>query len=202
MKRIILSFFTLVLTMIPAYTEVKSQQPAQSSCMLTMATSPTVRDIKLGMSSQQLLALFPNSKKRKEIKDALEKIRETTSNEIVYLSFDPVTDSSSERFSGVESILAGINKGQLVDFNVSYVGATWRTVDEWIDKLSETLGLPKAKGWVVGSSENPGKILKCKGVEIEAGIQGGGASIRVRNTEPITGERKEGEEKKRREFKP
>jgi hypothetical protein len=202
MKRIILSFFCVALTMSLAYVEVKAQQPAQSNCMLTTANSPAVRDIKLGMSVQQLLALFPAANKRKEIKDALDKARGTTGNEIVYLPFDPITDSSGERFSGIESVLVGVSKGQVVDFNVSYVGTTWRTVDEWIDKLSETLGLPKAKGWGFSPNENPSKILKCKGIEVEAGIQGGGSSIRVYSTEQMMEERKAGEEKKRREFKP
>ncbi len=205
MKRIILSFFIITLIMIPAYAEVKSQPPAQSNCNLTAANSPTVRDIRLGMSLQQVLALFPASNKRKEMKGELEKAKETTSNEIVYLAFDPATDGSSERFSGVDSTLIGIYKGQVVDFNVSYVGPTWKSVEEWIEKLSQTFGLPKANGWVIGPNENPNKILKCKGVEIEARIQGGGASIRVRNTEhnKEMEERKEGEEeRKRRVFKP
>jgi hypothetical protein len=205
MKRIILSFFTLTLLMIPATVEVKSQPPAQSNCILTTANSPAVRDLRLGMSLQQLLAMFPASNKRKEIREALEKAKETTGNEIVYLPFEPATDGSSERFSGIDSVLIGIHKGQVVDFNVSYVGPTWKTVEDWIEKLSQTFGLPKAKAWVTGPNENPSKVLQCKGVEVEAGIQGGGASIRVRNTEyrKETEERKEGEEeRKRRVFKP
>lgn len=205
MKRIIVSFFTLVLPMVPAYAAVKSQPPAQSNCNLTAADSPNIRDIRLGMSLQQLLALFPASNRRKEMKEALEKARETTGNEIVYLSFNPATDGSSERLSGIDSVLVGMHKGQVVDFHVSYAGPTWNTVEEWIEKLSQTLGLPKAKAWVVGPNENPNKILKCKEVEIEAGLQGAGASIRIRNMKFVKGvdERKEEEEeRKRRAFKP
>jgi hypothetical protein len=205
MKRIIASFFILVLSMISTFAAVKSQQPAQSNCTLTAANSPSVRDIRLGMSLQELLALFPAGSKRKEMKEALDKARETTGNEIVYLPFDPVSDGGGERFSGVDSVRAGIYKGQVVDFNVSYVSPSWKTVEEWIEKLSQTFGLPKAGAWVVGPNENPNKVLKCKEVEIEAGIQGGGASIRIRNVEfsKTVDERKEAEEeRKRRVFKP
>ena len=205
MKRIIVSFFTLALTMISAYAEVPSQQPAQSNCMLTPANSPNVRDIRLGMNLQQLLALFPASSKRKEMRDAIDKAKAASGNETVYLVFTPANDGGSERFAGIDSVSVGINKGQVVDFNVLYIGPTWRAVDEWVEKVTETFRLPRGQGWMSGPNENPNKILKCQGVEIEAGIQGGGGSIRVRNTDYNKGmeERKEsGEERKRREFKP
>jgi hypothetical protein len=205
MRRIAISFFTLTLILIPAYSRARGQQPGQPNCMLTAANSPAVREVRLGMSLQQLLALFPASSKRKEMKDAIERAKAATGNEAVYLLFDPINDGGSERFAGIESVLVGVNKGQVVDFNVLYVGPTWRGVDEWVEKLKETFGLPGAQGWVESASENPNKILKCKGVEIEAGIQGGGGSMRVRNTEynKAMGDRKEAEEeKKRKEFKP
>jgi hypothetical protein len=47
--------------------------------------------------------------------------------------------------------------------------------------------------------------LRCDGIEIEAAIQGGGGSVRLRNTEVFRGieERaKAAEEKRRRDFKP
>ena len=193
MKRMVMIFFALASTLIPAYAQVTTQ----SNCMIT------VRDIRLGMSLQQLLALFPASSKRKEMADALERAKATTGNETVYLVFNPATDGGSQRFAGVDSVMAGVYKGQVVDFTVVYVGPTWNTVDEWVEKLRESFGLPGARGWMAGPSENPSKILKCRGAEIEAGIQGGSGSIRVRNTENMgMDERKESGEQKKREFKP
>jgi hypothetical protein len=157
------------------------------------------------MNLQQVLAMFPVGSKRKEIRDAVERAKAATVNETVYLVFDPANEGSSERFAGIDSVLVGVYKGQVVDFTVSYVGPTWRTVDEWVERLRQTWGLPGAQAWGSGLNENPNKILKCKGVEIEAGIQGGGASIRVRNTEynkGIEDSKEAGEERKRREFKP
>lgn len=205
MKRIVISFFTLALTMIPAYPQMMIHQAAQSDCALSAANSPTVRGIRLGMTLQQVLALFPGSSKRQEIRSALDRAKAAAGNEAVYLLFYPATDGGGERLAGVDSILVGVYKDQVVDFSVSYVGPTWNTVDDWIEKLAETLGLPRSRAWAAGPSENPNKILKCKGVEIEAAVQGGGGSIRVRNTETNTGttdRRDVGEEKKRREFKP
>ena len=205
MKRIVISFFKIALTISLAYAPVMSQQPNQSNCVLTAANSPTVRDIRLGMSLQQVLALFPASSKRKELMDAVERAKTAAVNEAVYLMFEPANDGSSDRFAGVDSVMVGVYKGQVVDFNVSYVGPTWRTVDEWVEKLRQTWGLPGVQAWAVGPNENPNKVLKCQGVEIEAGIQGGGGSVRIRNTaynKGIEDSKEAGEEKKKREFKP
>ena len=157
------------------------------------------------MTIEQLLALFPGSTKRREIRDALERLKGSGKEETARLTFDAANDAGGDGFAGVDSVAVGVNRGRVTEFTVSYVGATWRSVDEWIDKLSEPLKLPAARRWVVGPSENPNKILKCNGIEIEAAIQGGGASIAIRNIEYVKSgdhHRNPAEEKKRRDFKP
>ena len=204
MSKISITFLTLSLLMIPSGGRATELPPGQSRCNLTEANAPVVRGIRLGMSTEQLLALFPGSGKRKEMKDALEKAR-TAGSEMVYLSFDPATDASGDHFAGVNAVGVGIYKGRVADFTVVYVGATWGTIDEWVAKLSESLHLPGGQEWVAGPSENPNKVLRCGGIEIEAAIQGGSASIKVRNTEPLKDAQERArteEERRRRAFKP
>jgi hypothetical protein len=187
-----------------------SQALSQSRCSLTKDNSPTVRGLRLGMSTEQLLALFPGSAKRwakdpKKMRDAREKALADNSGEPVYLSFDPATDAGREQFANVDSVSAALYTGRVVDLNLVYVGATWRTIDEWVATISETFKLPGAQDWVVGPTENPHRVLKCNGIEIEAGIQGGSASIRIRNVEWLKAMEERtatAEEKKRREIKP
>jgi len=200
MKRLAIAFFTLAFMTITAY----SQAPNQSGCSLTEATSPRIRGLRLGMTTQELLAMFPDSTKRKEIKDALEKSRAST-DEAVYLTFDPATDSGKSEFADVGSVSAGLHKGKVMDLAVQYVSPPWGTIDEWVAKVSEAFQLPGAQGWKTGPSETPNRVLRCAGIEIEAAIQGGGGSVRLRNTEVFKGieERaKAAEEKRRRDFKP
>ena len=139
------------------------------------------------MTTQQLLALFPGASKRREMKDALERAKSPAGNELVYLAFDPTIDGSKAEFAGVTTVSAGLQKGRVVDFGVSYVGPTWVNIDEWVAKLAEAFKLPAARDWLQGPSENPNKVLKCSGVEIEASIQGGGASLRIQNMEAAKG---------------
>jgi hypothetical protein len=202
MKKLTMVLLTLSFLTISADSQSTS---AQSRCNLTEANAPSVRGTRLGMSTQQILALFPNSNKRREIKDALERVNSSDNAEPVYLSFDPATDAPSGQFAGVGSVSAGVYKGHVVDLTVTYVGASWTSIDEWVRKLAEGLKLPGPQDWVVGPSESPNKILRCSGIEIEAAIQGGSASIRLRNPEYLRGmeERtKAAEEKRRREVKP
>lgn len=202
MNKAVVTFFSLALITIPVHGT--SQIVAQSRCNLTEATAPEVHGIRLGSTVDQVVALFPSSTKSKEMKDAIARAKAGDASETLYIPFDPA-DAAKDRFTGVDFISVGFGRGRVVDFTVGYGGATWRSVDEWVAKLAETFKLPGAQEWVVGPSENPNKILKCGAVEIEAGTLGGGALIRVRNTQFSKGMEERNaaaEEKKRREFKP
>jgi hypothetical protein len=157
------------------------------------------------MSAEQLLALFPGITKKREMKDAIEKAKSTAGGEAVYFGFDPATDGDAQLFVGVTSVSAAVYKARVVEFTIQYGDATWRNIDEWVTKLSETLVLPGKNDWVTGASESPNKVLRCNGIEIEAGIQGGSASIRVTNTAYIKAMEEQvraAEENKRRQVKP
>ncbi|MFY9558381.1 MAG: hypothetical protein WAV20_06360 [Blastocatellia bacterium] len=197
----------LILSFVTISVHSQSTRPAaQSKCSLTEATAPAVRGLRLGMSVEQVLALFPNSTKRTEVQDALRKLKSAPPNdEPVYLSFEPATDSRGSQFEGVGSVSTGVLKGRVVDFTVIYDGANWTSIDQWVAKLSGSLKLPEAREWQVGEGESPNKILRCSGIEIEAAIQGGSASIGLRAMGDQMGDEqrmKALEEKKRRDVKP
>lgn len=205
MKKTVIAGFSFALMMISMYSRAAIQPANQSRCNLTEANAPTIRGLRLGMSTSEVLALFPGVTKKKEMKEALDKAKSTSGSETVYLGFDPATDAVKGQFAGVQSVSAGFYKGRMVDFSIQYAGPTWTNADEWVGKLSETLNLPAVQAWITGPSENPNKVLKCEGIEIEAATQGGGASITIRDIAYLKGVEEHTsalEEKKRREFKP
>jgi hypothetical protein len=203
MKRMVTAFLALALNTIPAYAQIATPQSGTTGCTITEATAPGVRGVRLGMSVDQVLALFPSSNRRREMKEAIDRARAASEGETVYLVFDPATDARAGSFDDVSGVAVGLNRGRVTDFSIIYVGPSWRSVDEWIGKLAESLKLPGARSWTVGPNETPNKVLRCKGVEIEAAIQGGGASIRVRNTDKLQREGTASEEaRRRRDFKP
>ena len=199
MKRTALVLFALASMMITDI-QVTNRAFAQSRCSLTEATAPGIRGLKLGMSVDQVTALFPGSSKRKETKEALAKAK--AASEIVHVTFEP-SDSGKDQNADVVSFSAGFHKGRVIDLSVQYLGPEWKNVDEWIAKLSETLGLPGVNNWQPGPSETPNKVLRCSGIEIEAAMEGGGGSITIRSTEnPNDSHDHAREEKKKRDFKP
>ena len=197
MSKRVLALVTLLVLTVSAY--------SQTTCSLTAATAPSVRGLRLAMSTDEVLVLFPGSAKRKEMMAAVEKAKAATGSEPVYLSFYPATDSGKEQFAGVESVSAGFLKGRVADFTVVYGAATWSAIDDWVAKLSETFKLPAAQNWAVGPSENPNKVLRCEGIAMEASIQGGSASIRILSIEVLRAFQDRttaAEERQRRDMKP
>jgi hypothetical protein len=204
MNKIVTSVIALAFVVIPTQAQVKRPLLA-GDCDLKEANSPSIRGVRLGMTPAQALAVFPGARERTEIEEALKGIKAGGHGEVVYLTFYPAADAPKGDFAGVDSVSVGVHDGRVIDLLVIYVGISWSSVDEWVGKLSETLRLPGLRSWAVGPSEMPNKVLKCKGVEVEAGIQGGGASIRIRNTAALNAvedSHNAGEKKERRMFRP
>lgn len=202
MIKVVMRFLGLVL-FAATNLVVSNRGIAQVNCSLTEADAPAVRGIRLGMSTEQLLALFPASTKRREIKEALANAK-TPEGEIVYFAFEP-GDADKNLFDGVASILAGIAKGRVVEFSIQYLGPAWSGVDEWVGTLSQTLKLPGVASWQHGPNETPNKVLRCKGIEIEAAVQGSGGTIILRNVAYLDAAKdhmRTDEEKRKRDYKP
>jgi hypothetical protein len=203
MKRTVTAFLALALTSMTAHGQIAAPQSGRSGCTLTEANAPVIRGVKLGMTVDQVVGLFPGSSKTRETKDAIDRAKAAPPSETVYIALDaPMAKTGSDDVSGVS---VGFTQGKVTDFSIIYVGTTWRSVDEWVGKLAESLKLPAASTWVVGPNETPNKVLRCRGLEIEATIQGGGASVRLRNTDKNSGGRESNaseESRRRRDFKP
>ena len=204
MSKLGVAFFSLAFLTASVSSQTPSQRTGAGRCSLTESTSPTVRGLRLGLTTEQLLALFPRATKRTEIKAALDRAKSVTGDEPVWFVFD-ATDADAREFSGVESVSAAVLRGRVVDFSILYGGATWRSIDEWVTKLSTTFNLPGSSEWKVGLDESPNKILNCEQVLIQAAIQGGSASMTIRKADYLKEMQERAaalEEKKRREIKP
>ncbi len=193
-----------------AQTPAQNQNP--STCSLTPAQSPSIRGIKLGMSTDQILSIFPESSQRPEIKAALGNAEGYPHYGVVRLSFKLSTYPSvaKDRFAGVQEISVVLFDSRVTELGVFYEGRdvhsrgpSWFNVDDFIAKLSEAFALAPARDWLQNGQNV--KTLKCSGMEIEASIVIGGGSISVRNTgyKDVFKERVAADEEKRRsEFKP
>ena len=187
-----------------------SQTSNQSTCNLTITQSPTVRGIRLGMSAEEVFALFPGGAESPENKNAMLSAQVPPNYGVASLYFYlwAYPPPSKERFSGIDSISITLFDGRATKISVAYTGypkgPSWSTVDDFITKLSDAFALPGAKDWLQSGGDLYSKTLKCSGFEIRASNKGN-ASMALSNnsyTETVRQRAVADEERKRREFKP
>lgn len=199
MKQAISAIFIAVLGTL---TLVQAQQtPPVGKCSLTLAQAPQIRDVRLGMSSEEVLRLFPGSSDETYIRAQLSTADERFG--IVRFSI-PTTLLSKPKFAGVNSLSVVFLDNRLSEYTFTYIGIEWKNVDDFISKFSEAFNLPRAETWE-GSNLPSLKKLYCQGFEMWASASGGGSWIRIRipETQQIVSDRQEAQkEKARKEFKP
>lgn len=155
---------------LPTVGQTPSGSSADSRCSLTREQAPEIRGIRLGMSTDQILGMFPDDTNRQRITEAIK---------------------DSKRVDSVTSV------------QIEYAGTEWKTVDQFVAKLSEGLRLPSSS-WERGDLSSH---LKCDGFRVEAYAFHGSTQslVRVRDTaapQVVEDRREAAKEKARQAFKP
>lgn len=133
---------------------------------LSLAQAPIVNGLKLGMTPEQVLALFPGSKTDKDVRLDLD--RPPSRFGVSNFRIMPEKYSSASKFEGVTQILFTLLDGRVSTLYVGYDGPLWENVDEFVTKFSEKRNLPAADSYwepYVGMDDQL-KTLKNKEVEI------------------------------------
>jgi hypothetical protein len=147
---------------------------AQANCTLTMAQAPVISGIKLGMTPEQVLALFPGSREDKEVSDNL--ARPPSKLGVSNFMIRPERYASKSKFAGVNQITFTLLDGRVSTLNIGYNGTEWKHVDEFVAKFSEGKNLPPAAAWEAQvGMDTQLKILKCK--EFEVTVFAGGKNV-------------------------
>jgi hypothetical protein len=179
-------------------------------CNLTLAQAPVFRGIRLGMSTDELLALFPRSKEQFHIIQALSNAEANYG--VVYLDFrsDIYPENKAMFSNNINSYSVTLFDGRVVRFGVSYNfplqnnrKPNW-TYMTWIPKLSEIYNLPKPEDWVGAPDVNNANIA-CQGFQMQVSAYGESTSISIIGRpydEQIKQRREAASEQLRRDFKP
>jgi hypothetical protein len=168
--------------------------PAQEGrCNLKLTQAPTLRGLRLGMSTEQVRAVFP------KVSIPLADENGSASG---FAAFSSEPDANAVNFKGVSAIYLSFFDNRLVRFSVQYDGSVqWDSSARFSTKVSESLRLPDL--WVSGSGGS--RKLSCDGFEVETNSYNNG-SIGMRETtgwEAVIERRaKEIREKKQQAFKP
>ena len=192
MRRVIFTLFVVGLAAVSTSAQTSDRPSSQSNCALTLSQSPAIRGMKLGLSTEQVLSMFPGSNQRPEIIRSLNDARGYPNYGLAGLSFTRVSDPLvfADKFSGIGSFWITVFDGRVNEIRVWYAGAhetpegaDWpgaRGLDEFITKISEAFALPPAAAWVL--NRELGKVLTCQGFDVIASNSGERAALRLRVT--------------------
>jgi len=197
------------LTAVSAHSQTQTSPPVITPCTLNVAQAPVIRGVKLGMKIAEVLALFPGSAEKDEIKSKIVNVDGYPNFGVTEIFINPQDYSTRDRFAGVSSFYFVFLDGRVVQNQVGYQSPpTWQRVDDFVAKLSDSFKLQPVTNWQTDKNRPGAKILKCDGFQLEARVSngGGGAGLTVSTSVPPYEKRQERwkafDEKARREFKP
>lgn len=148
---------------------------AQGACTMTLAQAPVVNGLRLGMTQDEALALFPGVRADKEVGADL--ARPASQFGVSGLTIRPERYSSKAKFAGVSQITLTLLDGRVSDLHVGYNGPEWKHVDDFLAKFLEGRRLPAAHAWEAYTGmDTQLKTLKCKGFELN--VFAGGKNVR------------------------
>src|SRR5437588_5897108 len=158
----------------PSEQTANSIEQGNATCSLTMAVAPVLNGLKLGMTPDEVLALFSGSTDDPEIKS--NRSRPPGKMGESELVVRPSKFESKEKFTGISQITFGFVDGHVSSFTIGYSGPQYSHVDQFVTKFVEGTNLPPADQWqpYVGMDTQL-KLLTCKDFEIRifAGGEGG-----------------------------
>lgn len=136
-----------------------------TNCSLTKADVPVVSALKLGMTPEEVLAVFPGSKDDPELRSQLLRppSRLGVSNFVVH----PEKLEPNEKFAAFSQFTFNLLDGRVSSLNIGYNGPAYSQVDEFVTKFVEGTKLPPADQWQAYTGmDNQLKILTCKDFEV------------------------------------
>lgn len=144
------------------------------ACDLSVNQAPVVNGLKLRMTPDQVLALFPDSNNDPQVQSSLSKPPSQFGQSSFVIK--PAKYKSKDKSSGISQIIFTLLDGRVSTLSVGYNGPQWSHVDKFVAKFTEGTNLPAEDQWeaYVGMDTQL-KTLKCTDFEISvfAGGQGG-----------------------------
>ena len=143
---------------------------------LTMAQSPGINGLRLGMTPEQVLALFPGSERDDEVRANLDRPASPFGESSFIIR--PAKYSSASKFDRISQIIFTLLDGRVSTLCVGYNGQVWEDVDASVTKFSKEKSLPIADSWEAYTGlDTQLKTLKCKDFEIS--LFAGGKNLSV-----------------------
>ncbi|MDQ3817865.1 MAG: hypothetical protein M3362_09255 [Acidobacteriota bacterium] len=141
-----------------------------------LAQSPVIDGLKLGMTTEQVLALFPGSQRDEEVRRQLAEppSRFGVSGFVI----KPAKYLTKTKFDRVTQIIFTLFDGRVSTLCVNYDSPVWEHVDEFVTEFSKERKLPEAADWEPYTGmDTQLKTLDCK--EFEISLFAGGQNLNI-----------------------
>lgn len=161
-----------------------------------MAAGPVIKGLRLGMTPDEVLALFPGSKDDAEVRADLSKApsRFGTSGLIIR----PDKFGNKAEFSGVSQITFTLLDGRVATFHIGYNGPQWSHVDQFVTKFVEGTSLPASDQWQAYTGlDHQMKTLTCAGFTVTIFAGGDGGSLNYVQVQDVEADKKLKERRKK-----
>jgi hypothetical protein len=144
-------------------------------CTLNITQAPVIKGLRLGMTADEVLALFPGSKEDAEVQSQM--ARPATKLGATELAIQPDKYEAAD-FKDVSRIAFSLLDGRVADLSLHYKGPEWSHVDQFVEKLARELNLPPAAQWEsYAGLDNQMKTLTCVDFSIRANAAGAGGNL-------------------------
>jgi hypothetical protein len=152
-----------------AASTVQEKQP----CPLKISEAPVIKGLKLGMTPDDVLKLFPGSKDDPQVRSQLSQPPKFGATS---LTIRPEKYESKADFSEISLVSVSTLDGRVSSVALHYRGPHWSHVDQFVAKFVEGTNLPGAEQWeaFVGQDTQL-KTLTCAefSIRLYAGAEGG-----------------------------
>lgn len=173
----------------PSATLAAQSSQEQSACTLKLSEAPVINGLKLGMTVDEILALFSGSKDDRELRAQLAKppTQIGTSSFVVR----PSKYENKADFAGISQITVSLLDGRVLRFHIGYDGPEWPHVDKFVEQFRKGKDLPSVEEWKAFTGlDTQLKTLTCEGFEIRVFAGGEGGSVNYVLLQDREGDRK------------
>src|SRR6267142_1610298 len=115
------------------------------TCQLTLAGAPDIKGLRLGMTPEQVLALFPGSSDDADLRSRLS--QPPSPFGVSGFVVRPDKYQSKDKFAEVTQITFTLLDGRVSTFSVGYNGPEYSHVDKFVEKFIKGTNLPPADQW-------------------------------------------------------
>jgi len=137
--------------------------PQKPTCKMTLAQAPVIRGLRLGMTSDELFAIFP-ANEREEFNRAQQLKSAELPPNYGYTSFslNPSNYATKDRFTGIGGLTFGLFDKKVVFIGADYVNAPqFDRPRQLIEIIIRQFALPEFKDWSGYNENSSNPSLSC-----------------------------------------